>query len=283
MTVAITGSEGFIGTHLQKKLASESVDVIRIDFKLGYDLCNWDAVKSIPKFDVLVHFAGKSYVPDSYKDPRQFYEVNIQGTLNALELCRMHSARMVFTSSYVYGQPDYLPIDEKHPLKPFNPYAQSKIIGEQLCESYHRDFNTDVVVVRPFNIFGHGQREDFLIPKIINQALSGKVELFDPKPRRDFIYINDVMDAYYKIIKLDKNTFDVINLGSGVSYPVEEIANTIVNLFPDKISISYNNEQRANEVKDTIADISHAKNLLNWEPKYNLRSGLADYIKKILS
>lgn len=282
MIVAITGSDGFIGNHLQKRLNLESADIIKIDYKSGHDLCIWETVKNIPKFDVLVHFAGKSFVPDSYKDPRQFYEVNTISTLNALELCRLYNARMVFTSSYVYGTPEYLPIDEKHPLKPFNPYAQSKIIGEQLCESYHRDFNIDVVIVRPFNIFGHGQREDFLIPKIISQAENGKVKLFDPKPKRDFIYINDVMDAYKKIIDLEKNTFEIINLGSGISYSVKEIAQSIISLYHHKISVSYTNEQRLNEINDTIADISHAKKLLNWQPKYNLQSGLEDYIQKQL-
>ena len=91
---------------------------------------------------------------------------------------------MIYLSSYVYGSPDYLPIDEAHPVKAFNPYAQSKVICEQICKGYSRDFKVPVIVFRPFNIYGPGQNEDFLIPKMIRHAKHGRIEIRDARQER---------------------------------------------------------------------------------------------------
>ena len=179
MKLAITGCNGFIGSHLVKRLLKDGHDLIKIDFNYGYDLTDWSSLQSLEKFDVLFHLAAKSYVPESYDNPQPFYYTNIVGTLNALELCRLHNAKMIYTSSYVYGQPKYLPIDEEHLVIPFNPYAQSKIIGEDLCKAYHRDFGLNVLTIRPFNIYGTGQSGRLYYPnyprtgKIRNNKLEG--------------------------------------------------------------------------------------------------------------
>ena len=112
MKVAITGSRGFVGKVLVQELLKQNVQIIEIDFETGYDLLDWESLGKIEPFDALVHLAAKSFVPDSFKNPASFYENNIVGTLNALELCRKHKAKMIYTSSYVYGTPEYLPIDE---------------------------------------------------------------------------------------------------------------------------------------------------------------------------
>jgi len=272
--IAITGGSGFVGSHLIKKLKELGADIICLDIKNDIDITDWAKIQTIERFDTLVHLAAKSYVPDSYKYPRDFYHSNLIGTLNALELCRIHKSKMVFISSYVYGVPKYLPIDEKHPTEAFNPYAQTKIIGEQLCSDYCTHFDVPVVILRPFNIYGEGQNENFLIPAIIKQAKTGKILLNDLRPRRDYIYIDDFIDLLVKVIAIDRTGCEIFNAGTGVSYSVNELANMICSLFKSSIVIASRNQERKNEVLETIADITKAKKILNWTPKVDINEGL---------
>jgi len=272
--IAVTGSSGFVGNYLVKKLAELGADIIYLDSKIGIDITDWQQVQNTEEFDILLHLAAKSYVPNSYKYPREFYYTNIIGTLNALELCRIYKAKMVYTSSYVYGNPKYLPIDEKHPIISFNPYAESKIIGEHLCKGYNRDFGIPVIILRPFNIYGMGQNDKFLIPSIIKQAKSGKILLKDPAPKRDMVFINDLVEAYIKSIKYNQTSFEIFNIGSGVSYSVKGIAEMIASNIGEKIEIEFTGEKRQNEILNTVADISKARNKLGWGPTISFTDGI---------
>jgi UDP-glucose 4-epimerase len=279
-TIAVTGSSGFIGTHLVNKLKELNNNIIKLDRSNGVDLTNWEKVQFINKFDLLFHLAAKSYVPDSYNYPREYYDTNILTTLNALELCRIHQAKMIFISSYVYGVPKYLPIDEEHPITAFNPYAQTKIIGEQICQGYSRDFGLKVIVLRPFNIYGVGQNSNFIIPTIINQVKSGKIKLNDPNPKRDMIYIDDVIELFLKVINYDSK-YDVFNIGSGKSYSIKEITDIICGIYNENITVEYFDLKRKIEVMETRADITKAKKLLGWSPKIDIEQGLKRIIDKI--
>ena len=281
MKIAITGSKGFIGSRLKKRLLKDNHEIIEIDFDLGYDLKNWNSLKEIKSFEILIHLAAKSYVPDSFNNPLPFYETNVIGTLNALELCRKNSARMIYTSSYVYGSPQYLPIDENHPTSAFNPYAQSKLLGEDLCRGYHRDFQVPIVVLRPFNIYGKGQNQNFLIPKIISQAIAGCVNLEDSRPKRDFVYIDDVIEAYVKAVKYDGSDFDVFNIGSGKSISISQVARLIVDKIGNEIPLNFSDKRRKNEVLETVASIEKARKLLKWVPEKDIVSGISDMIKDV--
>lgn len=280
MKIAVTGGSGFVGAYLVKELKKRSENVINIDINNGMDTTNWEKIKNIKKFDLVFHLAGKSFVPESYKNPREFYYNNVIGTLNILELCRKHNAKIIFTSSYVYGNPRYCPIDEDHPIKGFNPYAQSKIIGENICEGYHRDFNVPVVIIRPFNIYGPGQNINFLIPAIIKQAKEGRIILKSSKPKRDYVYIDDVIDAYIKCLEYDDTSFKIFNIGYGMSHSVLEMAEIVSKNFSNEIKVSFNEEPRKNEIMNTVADISKIKNLLGWKPKIDLNAGIAKIIKR---
>ena len=140
MKILITGHSGFIGSYLQKKLEKTEHELILVDIANGTNICDWQQVKQYEGMDVIVHLANLSFVPSSYEQPKRFYETNYLSTLNMLELCRLNNAKMVFFSSYIYGHPQYQPIDENHPTQAFNPYAQTKVICESLCEGYNRDF-----------------------------------------------------------------------------------------------------------------------------------------------
>jgi nucleoside-diphosphate-sugar epimerase len=273
-TIAITGSSGFIGKHLVQELVKSGNDLTLIDLDIGYDVTNFFQMNALPGFDIAIHLAAKTFVPDAYNDPRLFYHINVLGTLNMLELCRLRGARMILLSSYIYGHPEYLPIDENHPFKAFNPYSQSKIIAEQLCQAFHHDFHVPVIILRPFNLYGIFQHDNFLIPKIISQAIQGHIQLEDPRPRRDFIYVMDLIEAIIQAIDYRDTDFDIFNVGSGISYSVEEVAGIIIDKFNPDAKVTFSNSVRKNEVLNTIADISKIRAKLNWIPKTNFRIGI---------
>jgi len=280
MRILITGFSGFIGSYLTKRLQELQQELILCDLSNGINICNWDEIKDIKNLDFVVHLANLSYVPASYQEPKKFYEVNYMGTLNMLELCRLNNAKLIYFSSYMYGHPQYQPIDEKHPIQAYNPYSQTKVICESLCEGYNRDFKVPVTIFRPFNIYGEGQNSDFLIPTIINQAKSGKIIIKDDRPKRDYIHVKDIIEAVISAMfnKNESSNYQIFNLGTGNSNSVKDVIDIVCQLYSQTIDYQCTNEIRQNEVLDTIADISKIKNNLGWEPKISLFEGLKSMI-----
>ena len=275
MIIAVTGSSGSGGKKLAEHLTSLNHQVIKIGRQEGIDITNYNDLNKVPKFDMIFHFAAMSYVPDSYLKPQEFYNFNFNSTLNTLELSRKYDAKYVYVSSYVYGNPEYLPIDENHPLVSFNPYADTKLLCENLCRSYNKFFNLHTIIVRPFNIYGGIQKSNFLIPSIFNQAKTGRIELNDPNPKRDLIYIDDLIRLFESLINYNDSSFEIFNAGFGKSYSVREIVELIVKLFPVKVEVNFLNKIRQNEVNDTVSNNTKAKTKLNWEPKIDLPEGLS--------
>ncbi len=276
--IAVTGSSGFIGKYLTQGLLSANYEVIKLDKKQGYDLTDKQTLNRIPEINVIIHLAAKTFVPDSFKKPFDFYYENYLMTLNVLELAKQFSAKVIYFSSYMYGNPNYLPVDEDHPLSPHNPYTQSKLICEKICEGYNRDFDIPVIVFRPFNVYGKGQNDNFLIPRIINQIKGGKkIQLKDPRPRRDFLFISDLLEPVLKAINSEIN-FSIFNLGCGKSYSVREIVNKLKYVFNFDGIVEFTNEYRQNEVLDTCSDISKIHNILGWTPKVNIDEGVIKLI-----
>jgi len=279
--IAVTGSSGFIGKYLCKLLKSQEFEVIEIDIDKGFDINDFDTFKLITDYDFIVHLAAKSYVPDSFVQPHDFYKTNIDGTLNVLESARLNEAKVIFFSSYIYGGPESLPVKETHRKVPHNPYSHSKLLGENLCKAYNKDFGVPVTIFRPFNIYGPNQRSNFLIPTIIEQLENSEINLLDDKPKRDYIYVTDIANAILAAIKTDLDGFESFNLGSGKSYSVRDIAETLISLSNSKAKLLFANKKRKNEVLDCYADISKAKKMLNWEPLVSISHGLKMTIKKI--
>jgi nucleoside-diphosphate-sugar epimerase len=271
--VLVTGADGFIGRRLIPELVRAGFDTVSVDVTDGVDFSDWSQVEHLPKFHVLIHLAGRSFVPDSFDHPREFYDLNFRLTLNALELCRLRGGRMIYISSYTYGTPQYLPIDEHHPVAGFNPYAEGKLIGEKLCRAYDRDFQTPFLIVRPFNIYGPGQSPQFLIPKIVRQAREGKITLMDPIPRRDFLHVEDLVSALVRGAGYDGPS-TTLNLASGTSYSVGEVVALVRRHYPNT-TVEYSDETRPGEVPDTRASIHLAQETLNWRPMIDLETGIA--------
>jgi UDP-glucose 4-epimerase len=278
--ILVTGSSGFVGSHLVEELKRRDVEVVTLtdSEERKIDVKDWQKIKEIDDIDAVYHLAAKTYVPFSFENPRETYEINVLGTLNILELCRLRDVeKIVFVSSYVYGLPRYLPIDEEHPVQPTNPYMRSKVLGEELCRAYNNDFGVKCIILRPFNVYGVGQSGDFLIPSIISQLRGRKIELKDPAPKRDYIHVSDLLTALIKAEKFDGD-FEIFNIGQEKSYSVKEIVDKIVQLCGKEIKINYKNERRKNEIMDVIADIKKARTTLGWEPKVRLEEGLRSCI-----
>lgn len=280
--ILVTGSEGFIGSMLCAKLRDDGAVVKGIDLKSGFDITDWGLFKNLENVNLVYHLAAIMFVPYAFKNPRNVYMVNVIGTLNVLEFCRLNDIKkLIFASSFVYGQPQYLPIDEKHPVNPNNPYARSKVMGEELCRGYSEDHGINCVVLRPFNIYGPGQNEDFLIPLIFKQIReNNRIELNDPTPKRDLLFVTDMIDAYIKAGELEGFKFEVFNIGYGKSYSVNEIVEMALQITGKQIDVIYNGERRPNEVMDTVANISKASKKLNWHPEIELQTGLASIFNK---
>ena len=278
--ILVTGSSGFVGRNLVEELKRHNVEVITLTDPAGHrsDIRDWQTVKEIENIDMVYHLAAKTYVPFSFENPGETYAVNVLGTLNILELCRLRNVeKIVFASSYVYGQPRYLPIDEKHPVQPTNPYMRSKVLGEELCRAYNTDFGVKCIILRPFNVYGVGQSGDLLIPTIISQLQAGKIELKDPAPKRDFVYVSDLISALIEAGKFDGN-FEIFNIGYGTSYSVKEIVDKIVQLYGKEVKMNYENERRKSEIMDVVADIGKAKEKLGWTPRVDIDNGLGNIL-----
>src|SRR5271156_3335553 len=199
--ILVTGATGFLGRHLVVALESHGHSVRRHSSADG-DIANC----SLPMDDVsrVFHLAGKSYVPESWQDPYAFYRTNVMGTLNVLEHCRRNHAALTLISSYVYGQPQRLPIAEDHPVSAANPYSHTKILAEDTARFYERSFGLALAIVRPFNIYCPGQHPPFLIPSIVRQVLDPSVEIVrvqDLRPKRDYLYVEDAVALLLALLR----------------------------------------------------------------------------------
>lgn len=279
MNIAVAGSDGFVGRNVCAQLRATGHSIIPIDVTQGIDLCDSQVVEKIPQIDCFIHLANLVYVPASYEDPAKFYRVNYLTTLNALEVCRKWNARLVYISSYIYGAPQYLPVDENHPVCPFNPYAQTKVICEKLCEGYHRDFGVKVSIVRPFNLYGVGQKGKLLIPEIIGQLKEGKtcIQLKASSPRRDYINVVDVARAIVTCAMSDE-PYGVYNACSGESISVREITEIINRNLRTKVDFSFSASDRPNEVDESRGSCEKLKKL-GWSPTVSFEEGIRQILR----
>jgi GDP-4-dehydro-6-deoxy-D-mannose reductase len=271
--VVVTGACGFIGTTLVDSLRRAGYDVFPAGRDMG-DVTEPAFWNSLPRAKHVVHLAGRSYVPDSWDGPADFYAKNVVGAAHAVEYCRRTAAHLLFVSSYVYGNPQRLPIDENHPLAPGNPYALSKVLAEQVCAFHAEAERLAVTIVRPFNVFGPGQRTDFLIPAVIDQIKrGGDIWVKDVRPRRDYLFIDDLAAGLVRTLRSPEG-LRVFNLGSGSSYSVGEVIDMAQMTAGTRFEVRCEEAPRKNEIADVRADITRARMQLGWEPHVSLRQGL---------
>lgn len=273
--VIVTGASGFIGRHLIPHLQQADYQVITLSSNDG-DIADGSTWGGLKPADVVVHLAGKTFVPDSWVNPSEFIKCNLLGTVQALDYCKKHEARLIYLSSYLYGNPLKLPISENDSLVANNPYALSKKLAEEACQFYSEAFGIGITALRPFNVYGPGQSDHFLIPWIIRQVReSSVINVKDLEPKRDYIYINDLISAILKAVTVViPAQFEAINIGTGVSHSVEELIKIVQTVSRTNLPIHSGGERRKDEVMDTVASISKAQHLLGWAPNVSLLQGI---------
>tara|TARA_B100000686_G_scaffold351271_1_gene449525 strand:- start:2787 stop:3638 length:852 start_codon:yes stop_codon:yes gene_type:complete len=274
--VLITGSDGFIGSYLSKALSqSKKYKIKKINRSYG-DITKNSTWKKFPSCKAVIHLAGKNFVPQSWNKTKDFFEVNVKGTIQALNYCKNKKARLIFISTYIYGNTKKIPISEKGKVIPTNPYNLSKKIAEDICKLYSILYGVKIIILRPFNVYGIGQNDKFLIPSIVKQINNNKIiKVKDLKPKRDFVYVKDLVNAIIKTLSLNKS-YDVINIGSGISYSVLSVIQTIKKITNKKLQIKSYKKRRHDEVFDTRANINKAKNILKWKPRWSFEKGIID-------
>lgn len=278
--IVVTGASGFIGSALVPFLIEKGYEVtifssseVNVADNL-LEKIEWNTV------DHIIHLAAKTFVPDSWENPSEFYNVNLQGTVNILEVCRKYNISLTYMSAYIYGTPLKNPIKETDIIKPNNPYSQSKYFAEEACKFYSLNFNVNVVILRPFNIYGKGQRTDFLIPSVLQQVLfEDKINVKSLLPKRDYVYIDDLLEVVKRTME-HAFRYNVFNVGSGISYSVKEVIEIMQKIAGTNKPVESMDSFRINELDDTIADIEKIKKELGWKPQYTLEEGLKIMIKE---
>jgi GDP-4-dehydro-6-deoxy-D-mannose reductase len=271
--VLVTGATGLVGAALAGALREADHDIIAIGRRDGdiSDAATWGR---LPAAEHVFHLAARSYMPDSWVDPAGFIKANVGGTAQALEYCRAHGAHLVLASTSLFGRPKRLPVREDDSVEPNNPYALSKFLAERACAFYAATFNVPVTVIRLVNIFGPGQRREFLIPAILDQIRNGKaIRVKTLEPRRDFLFLDDAVAGFISAMA-DPAGYRVVNLGSGVSHSVAEVADTIQAAAGTRLPVSSDEEPRVNEILDVRADITRARKLLGWAPRLTFAEGI---------
>src|SRR5919206_354989 len=307
----ITGAAGFIGSHLVDRLLASDVERITVvdDFNDFYnpsikrdnirkhlkdprysihevDIRNQKALEQVfngSNFDCLVHLAARAGVRPSLREPELYSETNIGGTLNLLELARAHNIKQfVFgSSSSVYGINAKVPFSEDDPIRqPISPYAATKGAGELLCHTYSHLYRLRCVCLRFFTVYGPRQRPDLAIHKFAKLISQHKpIPVFgDGSTRRDYTYIDDIIDGVTAAIDYDKTNYEVINLGESRTVELRELISLLEKEL-DTHAIIERQPPQPGDVPQTFADVSKARALLDYQPRTQIEEGLRRFVE----
>lgn len=297
--VLVTGSDGFIGSHLVEELLDEGFEVrcfclynsigswgwletlstekkSEIEVILG-DIRDPISVReAIRGCDYVFHLAALIAIPYSYIAPSSYIDTNIHGTLNVIQAARdLGVDRVIHTStSETYGSAQFVPITEEHPQVGQSPYAASKISADQIALSYWRSFETPIAVLRPFNTYGPRQSARAVIPTIITQISSGKkvIKLGALTPTRDFNFVQDTCKAFIALAKCDSAIGKVVNAASNFEISIGDTVNLIAEIMNVEIKVITEEERIrpvGSEVNRLFGDNTLLKSLTNWKPEFS--------------
>jgi dTDP-glucose 4,6-dehydratase len=312
--ILVTGSSGFIGSHLTEECVKEGFNVRafihynsmndrgwlekspyakHIEFIAG-DIRDYDSVHAALKgCDAVFHLAALIGIPYSYVSPLAYIRTNVEGTYNVLQASRELKLQQVIvtSTSETYGSAQFVPIHEKHPYVGQSPYSATKIAADQLSESYYRSFHLPVKIVRPFNTFGPRQSARAIIPTIISQIVSGKKELHlgNLAPTRDFTYVKDTVQGFLAVGRSKNLAGEVVNIGMNEEISVGDLAKLIAKLTNKKVKILEDGKRvrpQKSEVDRLRCDNTKILRETNWRPQYTLEQGLKEtieFIKKHLA
>ena len=278
--IILSGANGFIGKNILNHLKGVDIDVI--DREKGMDISDSSWFHEFKdSYHAFIHLAGKTDVVASFSNPAEFYRINTIGTLNIAKFCKeKHIPLVIYANSYPYGVPNYLPVNETHPINPQSPYQRSKQFAEDLLLDCS---HITTVSCRLFNVYGPNQPGHLLIPEIIEQVLGDQyeIEVKDLMPKRDYIYVEDVVNLFSAILDARINHSTIINVGTGKSHSVKDVIDQVQKVLGTNKPIQSKNNIRKNEVSDCYANITKAYDLFGWAPKYQLNEGLKKWISQL--
>ena len=300
MKFVVTGGAGFIGSHLAKFLVKNNHEVLIIDNLIRGTLNNIDEIKDDVEFykvdisnyneidavvdsvDGIFHEAALASVPQSFKEPERYQEVNAIGSENIFKLGEKHNAKIVFAStSSVYGDQTKFPVNENAQTNPLNPYGQSKLEAEKFASKYAAK-GLRVIGLRYFNVFGIGQNPEYagVIPKFIDRISQNKPPIIegDGNNIRSFTFVDDVVQANILAFQSNVN-HEFINIASEDMTSINELAEKMIKMSGLNLKPIYD-EPRKGDIKKSNADISKAKELLKWNTKITLEEGLKKIFPK---
>ena len=299
MRILVTGGAGFSGSHLAENWVQDGHEVTVMNTRSALAEHNiapfssnlsivWGSVtdrelvdETVRSQDVVVHMAAHINVDESVATPRQYLEVNLGGTLNVLEAIRQSEVRLIYASSReVYGHANHSPVPEHAELRPLSPYAVSKAGADRMCFAYHKSYGLDITVVRSCNIYGERQKAGqggAVIPIFASLAASGKpLSVFGTgSQQREYMHVKDLVSAYDLVLQHNDLSGAVLNLGTGETPSVKEIAEFI----SDKMGVSIIHEQpRPGEISGFTLDSSRIMEL-GFTPQVKFWDGLLRYLE----
>lgn len=302
--VLVTGSDGFIGSHLVEELVAQGYDVKAFCYYNSFNSWGWldtlpnETLDKVEIFtgdirdyhgvetamqgcDVIYHLAALIAIPYSYYSPGSYIDTNVTGTMNIVQAARkLGVSRVLVTStSEVYGTAQFVPITEEHPKQPQSPYSASKIGADCIAESFFRSFDTPITIVRPFNTYGPRQSARAIIPTIITQLLNGmeEIQLGDLTPTRDLLFVKDTARAFVEIAKSDKLIGEHCNIATNSEISMQELADTLVEIINPNARIVQDEDRLRPEKSEVFRLFGDNKKILeytNWKVENDLRSGL---------
>lgn len=308
--ILVTGGAGFIGSHLVDQLLAEGGSKVTVidDFNDFYspqikrsavkphlenpnyklveaDIRDTDAIAKVfadGSFDCVVHLAARAGVRPSLKEPTLYTETNINGTQNLLELAKTHGVpQFVFgSSSSVYGINSKIPFSEEDRIfQPISPYAATKAAGELLCHTYSHLYNLRTVCLRFFTVYGARQRPDLAIHKFTKLITDGKpIQMFgDGSTRRDYTYIEDIIEGVRAAMDFTESIHEVFNLGESETTQLRRLIELIEQALGAKAIID-RQPMQPGDVPVTFADIAKARELLNYSPKTKIDEGIPKFV-----
>jgi dTDP-glucose 4,6-dehydratase len=292
--ILLTGGCGFIGSEVAKQLSSigakttvfDNLSSGKEDYIRGLpnvkllqgDLTDETAVNSaVENKEFILHLAALPFIPDSYYYPKDFFDVNVNGTIN-LALAGKNVKRFIYvSSSEVYGSARYTPMDENHPLIPQSTYSVSKLAAERLIYTIHREHDLPAVIIRPFNSFGPNMTQPYIIPEIISQLAGGNggVKLGNITSKRDFTFVSDTARAIIMSLVAEGIVGETINIGSERAVTIKDLVKLIATILSKEASITIDPSRiRPSDVDTLVCDYSKASRLLGWHPSVSIKDGL---------
>jgi dTDP-glucose 4,6-dehydratase len=306
--ILVTGSDGFIGSHLTEELVRAGNKVTAFVFYNSFNTWGW--LDTLPKeilseievfpgeirdpngvraamkgIDIVYHLAALIAIPFSYHSPDSYVDTNIKGTLNVLQAARdLNLSRVLVTStSEVYGTAKYVPIDEHHPFQGQSPYSATKIGADRLAESFYRSFSLPVTIVRPFNTYGPRQSARAVIPTIISQLLAGetRIKLGSLSPTRDFNYVKDTVSGFMAIAGADSTVGEEINIATGQEISIGDLAAELIRQINPAAQIVCEDQRlrpERSEVNRLLGSNKKIQELTGWRPRFTFEQGLTETV-----